>query len=92
MDQSAKFFDFACRLLARRDYFTEEMRQKITAKGATAEEAARAIEKLNKFKYLDDEKVLRKYVSEKPVVISLNGSIQIKNNTNAYHIQYFSCT
>lgn len=64
MDSSAKFFDFACRLLARRDYFTEEMRQKITAKGATAEEAAKAIEKLNKFKYLDDEKVLQKYVSE----------------------------
>ena len=64
MDQSAKFFDFACRLLARRDYFTEEMRQKITAKGATSEEAAKAIEKLNKFRYLDDEKVLKKYISE----------------------------
>ena len=59
MDQSAKFFDFACRLLARRDYFTEELRQKITAKGATPEEAAETIEKLNKFKYLDDDKVLK---------------------------------
>ena len=64
MDQSAKYFDFACRLLARRDYFTEEMRQKIIAKGATAEEAAKAIEKLNKFNYLDDTKVLKKYISE----------------------------
>ena len=64
MENSAKFFDFACRLLARRDYFTEEMRQKIIAKGATAEEAAAAIEKLNKFKYLDDAKVLKKYISE----------------------------
>lgn len=64
MDQSAKFFDFACRLLARRDYFTEELRQKITAKGATPEEAAKAIEKLNKFKYLDDDKVLKKFVAE----------------------------
>ena len=64
MENSGKFFDFACRLLARRDYFTEEMRQKIIAKGATAEEAAVAIEKLNKFKYLDDSKVLRKYILE----------------------------
>lgn len=64
MEKSNSFFDFACRLLARRDYFTEEMRQKIIAKGATAEEAAAAIEKLNKFKYLDDAKVLRKYILE----------------------------
>lgn len=64
MDQSAKFFDFACRLLAGRDYFTEELRQKILAKGATAEEAAETIEKLNKFKYLDDDKVLKKFVAE----------------------------
>jgi len=64
MDQSNKYFDFACRLLARRDYFTEELRQKIIAKGATAEEAAAAIEKLNRFNYLDDSQVLRKYISE----------------------------
>lgn len=64
MDQSAKFFDFACRLLAGRDYFTEELRQKILAKGATAEEAAKTIEKLNKFKYLDDDKVLKKFITE----------------------------
>ncbi|MBP5590330.1 RecX family transcriptional regulator [bacterium] len=64
MDQSDRFFDFACRLLARRDYFTEELRQKIIAKGATEEESAAAIEKLNRFNYLDDTKVLRKYVSE----------------------------
>ncbi|MBO4711078.1 RecX family transcriptional regulator [bacterium] len=64
MENSGKLFDFACRLLARRDYFTEEMRQKILAKGATAEETAAAIEKLNKFKYLDDTKVLKKYISE----------------------------
>ena len=64
MENSDRFFDFACRLLARRDYFTEEMRQKILAKGATEEEAAAAIEKLNKFKYLDDAKVLKKYISE----------------------------
>ena len=64
MENSNRYFDFACRLLARRDYFTEELRQKILAKGATAEEAATAIEKLNKFKYLDDSKVLKKYISE----------------------------
>lgn len=64
MENSGKYFDFACRLLARRDYFTEELRQKIIAKGATAEEAAAAIEKLSRFNYLDDSKVLRKYVSE----------------------------
>lgn len=64
MEKSDSFFDFACRLLARRDYFTEEMRQKILAKGATAEEATDTIEKLNKFKYLDDSKVLRKYILE----------------------------
>ncbi|MBO4700078.1 regulatory protein RecX [bacterium] len=64
MENSNKFFDFACGLLAKRDYFTEELRQKITAKGATAEEAAETIEKLNKFNYLDDSKVLKKYVSE----------------------------
>jgi len=64
MDQSDKYFDFACRLLAGRDYFTEELRQKILAKGATAEEASDAIEKLNKFKYLDDTKVLKRYISE----------------------------
>ena len=64
MENSGRFFDFACRLLAKRDYFTEELRQKIIAKGATAEEAAAAIEKLNKFNYLDDSKVLRKYISE----------------------------
>ena len=64
MDSVTKFFDFACRLLARRDYFADEIRQKILAKGATTEEAAKVIERLNKFKYLDDEKVLRKYVAE----------------------------
>lgn len=64
MENSDRFFDFACRLLAKRDYFTEELRQKIIAKGATAEEAAAAIEKLNRFNYLDDSKVLRKYISE----------------------------
>ena len=64
MENSSRFFDFACRLLAKRDYFTEELRQKILAKGATAEEAAAAIEKLNKFNYLDDSKVLGKYISE----------------------------
>ena len=64
MENSGKYFDFACRLLAKRDYFTEELRQKIIAKGATAEEAATAIEKLSRFNYLDDSKVLRKYISE----------------------------
>ena len=64
MDQSDKYFDFACRLLAGRDYFTEELRQKIIAKGATPEEAAKTIEKLNKFKYLDDDKVLKKFIAE----------------------------
>ena len=64
MDQSDKYFDFACRLLAGRDYFTEELRQKILVKGATDDEADKVIEKLNKFNYLDDTKVLRKYVSE----------------------------
>jgi len=64
MENSDRFFDFACRLLAKRDYFTEELRQKIIAKGATAEEAAEAIGKLNRFNYLDDSKVLRKYISE----------------------------
>ena len=64
MENSGRFFDFACRLLAKRDYFTEELRQKIIAKGASAEEAAIVIEKLNKFNYLDDSKVLRKYISE----------------------------
>ena len=64
MDSASKYFDFACRLLAGRDYFTEEIRQKIIAKGATGDEAAEAIEKLNKFKYLDDSKVLRKYAAE----------------------------
>ena len=54
MENSGKYFDFACRLLAKRDYFTEELRQKILAKGATAEEAAAAIEKLSRFNYLDD--------------------------------------
>lgn len=64
MNSVTNFFDFACRLLARRDYFTEEIRQKIIAKGATGEEAAETIAKLNKFNYLDDDKVLEKYVSE----------------------------
>lgn len=64
MDRSAKYFDFACRLLARRDYFTEELRQKMIAKGATPEEAEETIEKLNKFKYLNDDKVLKKFVAE----------------------------
>ena len=64
MDSGTNFFDFACRLLARRDYFTEEIRKKIIAKGATSNEAAETIVKLNKFNYLDDEKVLKKYVSE----------------------------
>lgn len=64
MNQSDKYFDFACRLLAGRDYFTEELRQKILAKGATTEETATTIEKLNRFNYLDDTKVLKKYISE----------------------------
>lgn len=64
MENSDRFFDFACRLLAGRDYFTDEIRQKIITKGASSEEAAQVIEKLNKFKYLDDEKVLRRYVAE----------------------------
>ena len=64
MENSGRFFDFACRLLAKRDYFTEELRQKIIAKGATGEEAAAAIKKLNRFNYLGDSKVLEKYISE----------------------------
>ena len=64
MENSDRFFDFACRLLAKRDYFTEELRQKIIAKGATGEEAAAAIKKLNRFNYLGDSKVLRKYILE----------------------------
>ena len=64
MDSVTKFFDFACRLLAKRDYFTEELRQKIVAKGASSEETVEVIERLNKFNYLDDKKVLRKFVSE----------------------------
>ena len=64
MNSLTNFFDFACKLLAGRDYFTDEIRQKIIAKGASFEEAAQVIEKLNKFKYLNDKKVLRKYVAE----------------------------
>ena len=64
MDSITKFFDFACKLLSRRDYFTEELAQKIAEKGASTEEVAEVIEKLNKFDYLNDEKTLEKYVAE----------------------------
>ena len=64
MDPASKFFDFACKLLSKRDYFTEEIAQKIKEKGATAPETAEVIEKLNKYGYLDDNKVLEKYVAE----------------------------
>lgn len=64
MDTADRFFDSACRLLAVRDYFTEELRQKILAKGATAEETEAVIKKLSRFNYLNDTKVLEKYVAE----------------------------
>lgn len=65
MEQNLKqFIDFAFRLLAKRDYFTEELKNKILQKGAAPEEADEIIEYISKFNYLNDIKVMESFVSE----------------------------
>jgi len=51
-------------LLARRDYFTFEVRAKLLEKGFNQKEAAEAIQAMEKLGYLDDERRSRAYVKQ----------------------------
>ena len=55
---------YCFRLLSRRDYLTSEIIDKVTKKFSYKESLA-VVEKLTDLKYLDDEKVVRNYVSYK---------------------------
>lgn len=55
---------FALKLLARRDYFEIEIKNRLKDRGATKGETDQVIEYLNKFKYINDQKTLEKYIAE----------------------------
>ena len=56
-----KGLSYAIKLLSIRDYFTEEIRKKITQKMGSNEIANEVIEKLNEMGYLNDERVAYNY-------------------------------
>lgn len=55
----------ALRLLGRKNYFSEELVQKLQAKGYEKEEIEGAIQSLLKEGYLNDEEQLRRFVANK---------------------------
>lgn len=55
---------FALKLLARRDHFEIEIKNRLKDRGATKGEIEQVVEYLNKFKYINDQKTLDKYISE----------------------------
>jgi regulatory protein len=62
MSQNAK--NALIKLLARRDYFTFEVRAKLLEKGFDQKEATEAIQAMEKLGYLDDERRSRAYVKQ----------------------------
>jgi regulatory protein len=55
----------ALRMVARRGYFTEELREKLQKKGYPEEEIADALEKLTALGYLNDEERRRCFIEKK---------------------------
>ncbi|HRZ78380.1 MAG TPA: regulatory protein RecX [bacterium] len=55
---------FALKLLARRDHFEIEIKNRLKDRGATKVEMEQVVEYLNKFKYINDQKTLGKYIAE----------------------------
>lgn len=55
---------FALKLLAGRDYFKGEIKNRLKEKGVSEGDIELVVEYLNKFKYINDDKTLEKYVSE----------------------------
>lgn len=61
---TAKFMDYALRLLAVRDIFSGDLARKLKDKGASEEEIETLLNKLRDLKYLDDERVLGNFARE----------------------------
>lgn len=59
-----KLIQFTLKLLSKRDYFKGEIKNKLKEKGATQDEIDQLVEYINEFGYIDDRKVLEKYVAE----------------------------
>jgi len=59
-----KLIQFALKLLAKRDYFKDEIKNKLKEKNAIQDEIDYVVEYIQKFGYLDDGKVLEKYADE----------------------------
>jgi SOS response regulatory protein OraA/RecX len=59
-----QFIKYALKLLGVRDHFSSEIISKLKVKKANAAQVEEVLEYLNKFKYLDDIKTLRKFALE----------------------------
>ena len=55
---------FTLKLLARRYYFSTEIKNRLKDRGAAKGETEQVVEYLNKFKYINDQKTLEKYIAE----------------------------
>lgn len=60
--EAARAYNYACRLLARRDYTAHEIRSKLRQKKYGEEVAGKVIEKFIERGFLDDEAFVGKYV------------------------------
>lgn len=60
--EAARAYNYACRLLARRDYTVHEIRAKLKLKKYGEEAAGKVIEKFIERGFLDDEAFVGKYV------------------------------
>lgn len=58
------YIRFALKLLARRDHFSGEIKNRLKEKGALENDIVMVMEYLNKYKYVNDFITLEKYVSE----------------------------
>ena len=62
--ETLQLIKFALKLLGTRDHFSSEIISKLKAKKATPAQVGEVLEYLNKFKYLDDTRTLRKFADE----------------------------
>ncbi|HDT11519.1 MAG TPA: regulatory protein RecX [bacterium] len=58
------FLKTALKLLSVRDYFSCELKRKLTQKGAAIAEVEKVMEYIYEYRYIDDESTLRKYSDE----------------------------
>ncbi len=70
------FIKIALKLLASRDYFSSELKNKVIAKGAPDDIADKVMEYLANYNYLDDRRVLEKYSKE--IAQKLKGFFYLK--------------